>query len=291
MSARDTSFTIQRILVALDASPHSVAAMEIAVELAAKLKAEIAGLFVEDVELLRMADSPSAREITYTSASHAPLNRGIMERKLRAQSEHIRKALAVAAHRAQVRWTFRTIRGPVTSALREAATGHDMVAAGRLGWSLGQRLRIGSTALELATSDIPLLLISGRVAFANLRLVVYYDGSPASKDALFAAARLARVGTKGITVLVSAADYEHELAEIHELLRGQELEVRCRRIDLGNEMNLLRAIKEEGAILLVLAGRQLLKDREAFEAILREVDLPLLLLGDGFNAKAQSVGV
>ena len=284
MSALDTSLTIQRILVALDASPHSVAAMEIAVELAAILKAEIAGLFVEDVELLRMADSPSAREIAYTSASHAPLNRALMERKLRAQSEHIRKALAMAAHRAQVRWSFRTIRGHVASALRNAATGHDMVAAGRLGWSLGQRLRIGSTALELASSDIPLLLVSGRVAFANLRIGVYYDGSRASKDALFAAARLAQAGTRGITVLVGAADYERELAEIHGLLRGQGLEIRCRKVELENEPSLLSAVKEEGAILLVLASPQLLKNQEAFEAILREVDLPLLLLGDGFRA-------
>ena len=287
MSSTDTTFTIQRILVALDASPHSLAALEMAVDLAARLKAELAGLFVEDVELLRMADSPSAREIAYPSASHAPLNRGIMERKLRAQSEHIRKALAVAAHRAQIRWSFRSIRGHVTSALRDAATQHDIVAAGRLGWSLGQRPRIGSTALGLATSDIPLLLISERAAFSNLRLVVYYDGSRAAKDALLVAAKLAHAGTKGITVLVSAADYEHELGEIHGLLRGQGLEIRCRRIDLENEMSLLRALKEEGAILLVLASRQLLKDREAFEAILRKVDLPLLLLGGGFHAPAQ----
>jgi hypothetical protein len=43
-------------------------------------------------------------------------------------------------------------------------------------------------------------------------------------------------------------------------------------------MSLLRAVKEERAALLVLAGRQLLK---ASEALLHEVKVPLLLLGDG----------
>lgn len=279
MSEPDTTFAIRRILVALDASPQSQAALEMAVDLAAKMEAELSGLFVEDVELLRMADSPSAREITYPSATETPLNRSIMECKLRAQSEQIRNTLAAAAQRAQIRWSFQTVRGQVTSALRAAAGQNDIVAIGRLGWSFGRR--IGSTALELATSSIPLLLISQRAVLGNLRLLVYYDGSPASKNAFLVTAKLARAGANGITVLVSTADYEHKLEEIQNLLQGQALEVRCRRIDLGEEMSLLRAVKKEGAVLLVLAGRQLLKASKAFEALLREVQVPLLLLGDG----------
>ena len=50
--------TIQRILVAVDASPPSFAALEAAVELAATLGAELIVLFVEDIALLRLAESP-----------------------------------------------------------------------------------------------------------------------------------------------------------------------------------------------------------------------------------------
>ncbi|MBZ5611264.1 MAG: universal stress protein [Acidobacteriia bacterium] len=283
MSDPDTSHAIRRILVALDASPDSVAALEMAVDLAARMEAELAGLFVEDVALLRMADSPSAREIAYPAASQAPLNRAIMERKLRAQSEQIRNTLAAAAHRAQLRWSFQTVRGEVTSVLRTAAGQSDIVAIGRLGWSSGSRLRIGSTALELATSRIPLLLISRRAVLGNLRLAVYYDGSPASKSALLVTASLARPGAQGITVLVCTADYEKTLAEIRSLLQGRAIEVRYRRVDPDQKTSLLRAVKDEGAVLLVLADRQLLKDVESFEALLREVEVPLLLLGNGFG--------
>ena len=45
--------SIRRILVALDASPASLSAMQNAVELAARLGAELIGLFVEDINLLR----------------------------------------------------------------------------------------------------------------------------------------------------------------------------------------------------------------------------------------------
>ncbi|MGB7837261.1 MAG: universal stress protein, partial [Terrimicrobiaceae bacterium] len=59
---------IRRILVALDASAHSRAALEAACELALGLDAELSGLFVEDINLLRLAQLPFASEISYPSA-------------------------------------------------------------------------------------------------------------------------------------------------------------------------------------------------------------------------------
>lgn len=67
---------IRRILVALDTSPSSQAALEAAVALAERLNAEVCGLFVEDVDLLRVAESPYAREILYPSAEEGRLTRG-----------------------------------------------------------------------------------------------------------------------------------------------------------------------------------------------------------------------
>jgi nucleotide-binding universal stress UspA family protein len=279
----ETSLRIRRILVALDASPHSLAALDAAVDLAARMEVELAGLFVEDVELLRIADSPSAREVVYTAASEAPLNRAVMERKLRAQSSQLRKALAAAAHRAQVRWSFQTVRGHVTPALREAAGRNDIVALGRLGWSFGRRMRIGSTALELATSSIPLLLISQRSVIDHRRLLVYYDGSHASREAVLVTAKLARSGKQGVTVLLGAADYENNAAAVPSLIRDHTLDVRCRRVDLRERTELLTALREERAGMLVLAGRRPLKDKDALGMLLQEIDVPLLLLGEGLK--------
>jgi len=253
------------------------------VDLAARVEAELSGLFVEDIDLLRMAELPSAREIADTTANVIPLNRSSMERKLRAQSEQIRNAVAAAAQRAQIPWSFQTVRGRVTSALRAAVTEDDIVAIGRLGWSFGRPLRIGSTALELATGGVPLLLISQRAVLGNLRPLVYFDGSAGSKNALLVAAKLASGGAKGITVLVSTADHGKKLEEIRSLLRAQPLDLRCRRIDPDQKSSLLRAIREEGAVLLVLASRQLLKAPDTLEALLREIEVPLLVLGNGFR--------
>lgn len=286
MSVPATEFAIRRILVALDASPHSLAALDMAADLAARMEVELAGLFVEDIDLLRTAESPAAREIAYPAASRHPLSRSIMERQFRAQSEQIRKTLVATAYRAHVPWSFRIVRGHVTAALRAAVGEHDIIAMGRVGWSHGRALRIGSTARALATSSLPLLFISQRAALANLRPLVYYDGSAGSKEALLVAARLAAGGAKGITVLVPAADLENKRAEIQDLLRGRPLDVRSRGIDLDYKASLARVVREEGDVLLVLASRQLLKAPEGFEDLLRHLEAPLLLLGDGFEREA-----
>ena len=56
-------FPIRRILVALDASEASRAAIRSAVDLAARFRAELVGLFVEDVNLLRSAQLPFVRKV------------------------------------------------------------------------------------------------------------------------------------------------------------------------------------------------------------------------------------
>ena len=102
-----------RILVALDASTHSLAALEEAAALASRLKAEVMGLFVEDINLLRLATSPMARQIGLPSAIGEEIDSAMIESGLRAQASQARAALAAAAGRAGVNWSFRTVRGRV----------------------------------------------------------------------------------------------------------------------------------------------------------------------------------
>jgi nucleotide-binding universal stress UspA family protein len=283
VSEPSSKLRIRRILVALDASPNSLAALKAAAQLAANMEAELAGLFVEDADLFRIADLPSAREITHTAASQIPLSRAVLERRLRTQSSQLRKAIESAAGGANVRWTFETVRGQVTSALRAAATADDIIAIGRVGWASTRRSRIGSTARELAAGSVPLLLISHSAVVNNRRLLVYFDGSHASEEVLLVAAKLARAGTPNITVLLSAPDYETKVSTVRKLLEQDVLDVRCRRVDLEDRADVLSALKEERASMLILAGRLLLKTAAVLESLLFDVDVSLLLLGNGLE--------
>jgi nucleotide-binding universal stress UspA family protein len=286
----DAVHAIRRILVALDSSRASLAALEAAVDLAGRIDAELLGIFVEDIELLRMADAPYAREILYPSAMEAPLSRGSMERNFKAQSEQARTALERAAQQAHVRWSFRTVRGEVTAELLAAAAETDLLAMGKLGWSIGTQVRIGSSALELAASSIPVLLLPASGVPAKPHWLVYYDDSPAARRALLSAAQLAEADSRSITVLLATADAGEAASmknEIGRLLSGRGLTIEHRSIDPTEEIALLEALRSARNVMFVVGGSEAFQKLPALEAVLRECQIPVLLLRNraGFERK------
>ena len=288
MSDPDRALPIRKILVALDTFPHSMAALEAAAELAARLQAELQGLFVEDVELLRFADAPFAREI-HSSGKHGPLSRASMESKLRAQSARAKKALAAAAEKSKVPWSFRSVRGHVAPEVLAAAREADLLAMGKSGASLGKRGRIGSTARQAAKCPIPVYLLPERGVPPGARLLVHYDASPAAKGRLRAAAQLARPGVTGLVVLLATTDRDRALKmqdEVEALLEGMQLEVRYRQVDPKDEQSLLRVLKAERAGILVLSGKEFFEKFELLEELLREIQTALLLLGEETEREA-----
>ncbi|HWP84365.1 MAG TPA: universal stress protein, partial [Terriglobia bacterium] len=122
--------TIRRILVALDASAHSLAALEEAASLAEAMEAELVGLFVEDTNLLRLASLPFARQLSYPSGAAEPLSGERLERELKVRAERARKALEAAAARRRRPWTFRAVRGQVVREILAAAMQADLILAG-----------------------------------------------------------------------------------------------------------------------------------------------------------------
>ena len=277
---------IRRILLALDASPGSLAALEAAVDLATKIEAELSGVFVEDEDLMRMAESPYARQIVYPSSAQTTTSRASVEREIKSQGEHARETLARAAERAHIRWSFRTVRGKVTSQLLAAAGEGDVLAVGRASWHLAASGRTGSTAFTLATSAVPLLLAAQRAQLGNVCLAVYYDNSSASRKALFTAARLAQAGGT-LTVLLAVPEAERPVLRKHagELLQAAGVAVRFRSMKPQDEASLLEALRTERVGMLVMPSRAPFQEPEALEKLLGKIETPVLWLCDGSEAE------
>ena len=283
MSEADAAFEIRRILLALDASPGSLAALEAAVDLAAKMEAELSGLFVEDEELMHMAESPLARQVLYPAATQTAVSRASLEREMKSESERARKALESAAQRAKVRWSFRTVKGQVTRELLAAAGECDVLAVGRVSWHRARSARIGSTALELATGRVP-LLVAKKERAAHVSLVVYFDESADAQRALLTAAQLARAGGGRLTVFLAAPDPGQAAALQNRaavLLKNTPLAVRYCSVAPVNEASLRKAVAAEKPGLFVMASRGPFRTRESIEKMLLDVDAPVLWLGDG----------
>jgi nucleotide-binding universal stress UspA family protein len=272
---------IRRILVALDASPHSQAALEAAAELASGLRAELLGVFVEDINLLKLAETSFAWEMGFFSASRRQLSTLEIERQLRAQANRVRRALAMIAGQAQVPWSFRVARGAIASELLTAASEVDLVILGKTGWSLARRGRLGSTARAVLAQATSLTLVLQQGARLRLPVAVVYDGSPAAHRALDASTHLVRGKNGYVTVLILADESAMARSlqtEVAEWLRERGIEAHYRWLIGIDVKRLTDLVETEGCGVLVVPSQGSRLHNEMFLTLLDEVECPVLLV-------------
>jgi nucleotide-binding universal stress UspA family protein len=154
------SLMIERVVVPLDAASENRTTIDTAVRLAARAKASVHGVFVEDEDLLRLAHLPFARQITLAAGAE-PFTTQQVELHLRTSAERARRDLAAAAKRHAVTSSFEIVRGGSEHALL-SATQHDLVVANALTRPVGGGFRVECrwwSAIELAPG--PFLLAQG----------------------------------------------------------------------------------------------------------------------------------
>ena len=280
MSAEGGDLRVRRILVALDASPHSLAALEAAVELAALMEAEMLGLFVEDVNLLRLAELPFPQEICVSTTTCRWLDVQAMERDLRAQAARLRRTLAMHAGRAKVRWSFQVARGVIARELLTAAAEADMITLGSAGHSLTER-HVGSTARAVLSEAPCIALVVRKGEHLQLPVMVLYDGSPAARRALMVACRLVEGRGRHIIVLIPTRDeqtVECIKSDVSERLKEKELMARYHVVSVPSVQRLGRAIQTEPLGTLVLPAESAALPQEAIIDLMKEIGVPILVV-------------
>lgn len=219
MMTSDNQFQdIHRILVALDASPQSLAALEVAVEIAERFQAELIVIHVEDINLLRLAEFPFACEIGHYSATLRELQIPLIEFELRARSRSVERAMALLAKKTDLRWSLRITRGSIPEELIAAARESDLIILGKTGWS--RRRQLGSTARVIAMQAPLRVLISQRSHQPKLPVLLAYDGSSVCKRAI-ETLRLIKSERNFLTVLLLAEQRESMLllkSEVQSLI-------------------------------------------------------------------------
>ena len=276
-AAPEAARPTRRIVVALDASSHSHAALAAAVALAGRLQAELQGIFVEDVNLLRLAELPFAREVRFGLSAARPVQGEELLRGLRARAAVLRRELAELAEQNKVSSTFRVVRGAVAGELIAAALEADVLALGRMGHSLSRRARLGSTARAAITRAASAVLLVQPEVDAGPVLVLY-DGSPGGGRALALAAEISGEGGE-LRVLVWGPDESSAFARRQlaaHLLEGRGCTAQYQHLAGGDPRRVLAWVNKQHGSLLILPAAEWPVD--ALETLLDDAHPHLLLI-------------
>jgi hypothetical protein len=106
-----TEFTVRRIVIACDAACDIRLAVEEGAALAVRWKAAaLHGVFLEDVNLFRLAGLPFGRQTTLSSAVSESLRAADLEELSSVLSAAMRRELAQAAAQRGLEWSFGVVR-------------------------------------------------------------------------------------------------------------------------------------------------------------------------------------
>ncbi|MGH7053599.1 MAG: hypothetical protein ACREFA_07265 [Stellaceae bacterium] len=204
---------IERVVVALDAASETRNAIAVAARLAARARARLHGIFIEDEDLLRLAQLPFARHVTL-GAGAGPLSAGEIERQLRGAAERVRREFAAAARHNQIEWSFEIVRHAADAPL-VTATQWDLVVAGPLARPIGRHFRTEWrwwSSVEQISG--PLLLAQCDWSASGPIVAVIRDRDAGSARLLALAARLAEaVGSALVAVCPPQLAGEEGFAE------------------------------------------------------------------------------
>lgn len=260
---------VPRIWVALDESPRSTAALTAAADLAAGLDAELAGLFVEDINLQNLIGLPFAREFSLLSGAGRPLSQGDVERTWRREAEALQRLLAEAAGTLRLRWSFHVARGKVSAEVNTLAQAFDLVVLGR------------RSGIQVMTVSHITARHAGNRPRTGPVLVLFDEGSTPTRN-LDLGIMLARRNGAELLLLIDAENedaYRVACAAAQTALKARKTSGRCVWLSGINGSKLIQVARREEAGCLVLPDKERFLKTEGLDRVLDEIECPIVLTG------------
>lgn len=200
--------TPSRIIVSVGVGAAAdAAALTLAVRFAHASGAELAALFIEDVNLLRVAELPFAVEISPAFASSRPLTISDLERSFRQQADRLRQDIADFSQAVRLRSSFTVARGMLVPTLLGAAVGADLVVLA---------CKPGGTAPQRPALDVLRAALRAPLPRATQPVVTVLQSAGTARRMLAAAHQLADGLHAQLVVLIARQDSDGGLAAVVE---------------------------------------------------------------------------
>jgi hypothetical protein len=168
--------------------------------LAARWRVPLHGVFIEDEELLCLAELPFARQATL-GVGPQPLTREHVENHLRASAERARRELSSSAARHHLQWSFEVVRCLLAA---EAVRGgeHDFVVVSAATRPIGNHFRVASRWWSLISIvERPFLLARREWDTGGSVIALLRHRGPETARTLDIAAQIAGFGNGALTVV------------------------------------------------------------------------------------------
>lgn len=270
--------TIKHILVALDASETDKSILLAANTLANKLDAELQALFVEDINLLHLAELPFAREMTYGSKSARQLTLPDMEKQLRAQVERMRRFVESTAQQGKVKVTFNVARGQIESEVCTAAQLTDLLIVGKNTQLFSHSEKLGKVTRGVISGAQCNVLLLQHGAEIGLPVAVMYDGTDAGQRALKMAIQLAKGDHDKLAVFYPANMMEQLQSEVNKLTEQSDIQPLHIALTENTAEAVLTALENCSGRMLLFENSQKKFKPEQMQEIIRHSNKPVILV-------------
>lgn len=246
----------RRVLVLLDSHTPQETAVDAVASISAGKRAEMLGLFVEDIRLVDLAKLPCAREIAADAAEVRSLNLEHIEQQFRSQGRRLRAQFEAAARRVRIRHSFQVVRGKIPEEVIRFGAGYDALVINHS----RNLIRAESHArqmIQALISEGPETLVFVQERWPSGRnVLVLFDATEEAWAALRLGLTVAYADRLALTVLlVEPRDQTTGLREEVEAALLEETAVaKIRTISSTSLGELTRVVATEDARVMILPG-------------------------------------
>jgi len=275
----EETIVFREILVAVDTSKHSQAALEAAASLARTMEAKIHGLFVHDETWNRVSKLPSISVVSTLTGQITPFGDDMMEDHVKLLKNRLREKLETVSRRHELTHSWRYVQGKVEEKILEAAEQADLITIGLKGVSARRKVLGSSARSIIQKADKPVLILKEGLHLGKT-ITVVYDGSKQSKMAIKVAMGLAEKNESTLTVLVldnHSEKRKEQYNKLEKLLERTSIFLQIDFLDSPDVTTLLNSINRQKCGLIIIP-KNLPLLTASLQVILKHINCPLLMM-------------
>jgi nucleotide-binding universal stress UspA family protein len=272
---------LRKILVAVDTSAHSRAALEAAAILAKITEANISGIFVQEEHWNHIGKLSSVSAVNELTGQSQLLKEEDLQQQIELLAKRLQRDLQQISRRHQIEHSWNTKRGEVAEEILKAARDADLITIGRRGRSFIQKNKLGSTARKIIQkADKPVLILKKGLRLGNT-LTVLYNATPQSRKGLWMALDIAEENSSELSVMVTAGNQSEGSErdkEVEKLVEDAPIRVNVTMFQQLNVGQFLNIVNYQHSGLLIIPKNQSFLQGEALEITIEHIQCPVLLV-------------